>query len=510
MDEKAALDHVPRRCCGTPSRVIGIGSPRASLEANFACAPWLARSDSIAACRTHECRLIDAAIGMLRCGCARAPSLDDVEQSDAVLVLGEDVTNTAPMLALALRQSTLRREIDLTQAAAHPLVGRRGGARGVAAAARAAVYCHASRHEAGRRGHDTCIGRAPDDLVRLRFGRRLCTRRRRAACHGSVGRSAALVDTIAEDLYHAQRPLVVSGTGCGSEAVMRAAANIAWALCAAGRHTQLCFTVPECNSLGLGLLGGRSLADACRDRSRKARPIRSSCWKTICFGGRTPDWSSRCWRDAKHVIAIDHFEHATTAAADVVLPAATFAEADGTLVNYEGRAQRFFRVFVPQGDVQESWRWLRDMMTATGRAEAEAWTNLDQIICGLAETMPVFQSIREVAPRADFRIAGQKIPRQPHRYSGRTAMHAEVTFTNRGRPMIPIRRCPFPWRDTRGSRRRRWWRGVGPRLELGAVADQVSGRGGRAAPGRRFWPAADRAEPKWPAGLLRRSSRRRS
>ena len=31
------------------------------------------------------------------------------------------------------------------------------------------------------------------------------------------------------------------------------------------------------------------------------------------------------------------------------MPAGTFAESDGTLVNSEGRAQRFFQVFVPAG-----------------------------------------------------------------------------------------------------------------------------------------------------------------
>ena len=82
---------------------------------------------------------------------------------------------------------------------------------------------------------------------------------------------------------------------------------------------------------------------------------------------------------------IDHIEHATSAQADVVLPAATFAEADGTLVNNEGRAQRFFQVFVPKGeikgdikgdtshdipgDIQESWRWMRDIMVAGGRGD---------------------------------------------------------------------------------------------------------------------------------------------
>ena len=51
----------------------------------------------------------------------------------------------------------------------------------------------------------------------------------------------------------------------------------------------------------------------------------------------------------------------------IVLPAGTFAEAEGTLVSNEGRAQRFFQLLVPEGDIQESWRWLRDMLDASGR-----------------------------------------------------------------------------------------------------------------------------------------------
>ena len=33
--------------------------------------------------------------------------------------------------------------------------------------------------------------------------------------------------------------------------------------------------------------------------------------------------------------------------ADVMVPVATFAEADGTLISAEGRAQRFFQVYDP-------------------------------------------------------------------------------------------------------------------------------------------------------------------
>jgi NADH-quinone oxidoreductase subunit G len=45
----------------------------------------------------------------------------------------------------------------------------------------------------------------------------------------------------------------------------------------------------------------------------------------------------------------------------------------------------------------------------------------------MTSLLPVFALIKELAPDADFRIKGAKIPRQPHRYSGRTAMLANIS-----------------------------------------------------------------------------------
>ena len=48
-------------------------------------------------------------------------------------------------------------------------------------------------------------------------------------------------------------------------------------------------------------------------------------------------------------MVLDHLANQTTDKADLLLPAATFAESDGTLISNEGRAQRFFPVFAPAG-----------------------------------------------------------------------------------------------------------------------------------------------------------------
>ena len=180
------------------------------------------------------------------------------EQSDAVLVLGEDLTNTAPMLALAVRQLTLRREIELTKrlhihwwddAAVRDALQQRRGPLYIATPAATKLDDVATQ----------VYRAAPDELVRFAAAISYALDAAATRVENLSDGLAALVGKTAEALHHAQRPLIVSGTGCGSEALMRSAANVAWALCAAGRRTQLCFAAPECNSLGLGLLGGGEL-----------------------------------------------------------------------------------------------------------------------------------------------------------------------------------------------------------------------------------------------------------
>jgi NADH-quinone oxidoreductase subunit G len=58
-------------------------------------------------------------------------------------------------------------------------------------------------------------------------------------------------------------------------------------------------------------------------------------------------------------------------------------------------------------------------------------------LAALAETMPLFGPVIDIAPPADFRLVGQQIPRQPIRYSGRTAMQADVDVSEPKPPQDP-------------------------------------------------------------------------
>jgi NADH-quinone oxidoreductase subunit G len=431
------------------ARVIGIGSPRASLEANFALLTLVGRDRFFAGVSENDYRLASTTLDILQKGPARSASLADVGRCDAALVLGEDVTQTAPMLALALRQSTRRQPLkratklqiaEWDDAGVRNAIQQERGPLFIATAQATRLDDVATRtHRA-----------APDDLARLGFAVAQTLDPQAPAVAGLPDEVAALAKEIAAALKEAERPVVVSGAGCGSEAVLQAAANVAWALQRSGRPAELCLTTPECNSLGLALMGGGSL-DAAFEAARSGAASTVIILENDLYR-RADSAAIDAFIDAaKQVIVIDHTQGATTATADILLPAATFAEADGTLVNNEGRAQRFYSVMAPCDDIQESWRWLRDLMVAAGQSKAERWQTLDDIVADVAAMSPIFAPVASIAPPATFRVEGLKIARQPARFSGRTAMFANISVHEPQPPQDPDSALSFSMEGYQGQ-----------------------------------------------------------
>ncbi|MGW8323090.1 MAG: molybdopterin-dependent oxidoreductase, partial [Thermodesulfobacteriota bacterium] len=226
------------------------------------------------------------------------------------------------------------------------------------------------------------------------------------------------------------------GTGCGSAAVIHAAANVAWAFSGTERRAELCFTVPECNSMGLALMGGKSIEEAFAAASKGAVET-AIVLENDLYRRAEQGVVDAFLRNVPHLVVIDHIPTTSMTNAELVLPAATFAEADGSLVSNEGRVQRFFRVIPPQGEIRESWRWIRDAISHAGRPEGSRWGTFDDIVASIQQALPSFSRIGAAAPPATFRIAGMKIARQTHRRSGRTAEAAHMGIREQAAPKDP-------------------------------------------------------------------------
>jgi NADH-quinone oxidoreductase subunit G len=424
LDRAAALEHASRLL--RDSRyVIGIGSPRASLEANFALRALVGAERFNAGILTGEKRRLDQMLVRLRASAARSPSLADVEASDAILVLGEDLLNVAPRMALSVRQATRQRGYDIAASKGIPRWEDQAVRR-------------AAQHERSPLILATCTAStldeiasetyraAPDDLVRFACAVAHAISPRLPPVPGLDPRVALQVERAARALASARRPTIIGGPSLGSLALIDAAALVASALGGAERTVSLAFTAPECNSFGLALLGGAPLDDV-------VRPAAQGEIDTLVI--LENDLSRRMGREAAeallaqvpHVVVLDCLASPTSELAELVLPAATFAETEGTLVSREPRAQRFYRALEPAGEVRESWRWLRDLGVASGRLDPGAWQTLEDVTRAIAQAVPALTQIPGAAPPEEFRMAGGRIARAPNRYSGRTTMTANLS-----------------------------------------------------------------------------------
>ncbi len=379
-------------------RAIAIGSPRATVETNYALRKLVGADRFNCGLSERDSRLAATALNILRTTPAMIASLAEVERCDAALVLGEDVTNTAPMLALALRQTARQRPIaEALKLGVHRWDD--ANLRNVAQRDKGTIFIA------------TVDATKLDDIAAKTF-------------RGSPDDLPRLAEEAFETLRAADRPLIVAGTSLGSEALLTAADDVAARLAKAGKSPRIALVLPECNSLGLAMIGGGSLESA-------AESLRAGKADTLVIAEnditrRAPKaLVDELFRLARHVIVIDHTSSATSERAEIVLPAATFAECAGTLVNNEGRAQRYFQVFAPEGDIQAAWRWVQDS------------PGLDELLDSIERELPQFALIKAAAPAEDFRAVGQKIPRRPHRWTGHASNTANISVHEPKPPADP-------------------------------------------------------------------------
>ena len=415
-------------------KVVGIGSPRASLETNFALRELVGAANFCSGVSRSEQILLEKAAEILQTEGIYNPNLRDVEDADAVLILGEDITQTAARVALAVRQAAKTHAEDMAaklrtaEWLAEPVarIGQRE---------QSPIYIlSVTETKLDELAEGGCIA-TPNDIARLGFA--VAASIAGQPITGLADEAIEFAQSIAASLKAAKKPLIVTGTTLQEPALLEAAAQIVQNLGqyfasqdpAQQGHAGINIVVPEVNSMGLALLaqhGGalplEDLLDADFDvlviaENDLTRRIPKAQLQAILA-------------KAQQVIVLDHQATETAAHAHIVLPAASFAEGDGTVVSAEGRAQRYFQVFDATYydasiTIKDGWRWLHAIKAGLTNRPIE-WTVLDDVIEAIARSMPQLESIVDAAPNAGYRVQGLKVAREPRRYSGRTSMRANL------------------------------------------------------------------------------------
>ncbi len=410
----AALEILKGLQVGDASRrVVGVGSPRTSLEANFALRALVGEA--------NFCNGIDAADratnAVTRAALASnltVPTMRGVEQADAILIVGEDLTNHAPRLALSVRQAAHARATELAAAI------------GIPAWQDAAV-----RTLAQEQRHPVMILGAHSDRlddiasVKMRQTPASILETLAALSEGLAQRPrddelAGILDA----LLNAKRPLVITGNSLGDAAIASAALAFATKLRARVDETGFLCVPSEGNSLGVSSVEGGLTLEAVSEISKidalivvendLSRRLPPAVWQSL-------RGATEC------LIVIDAVDSATATGANLVFPAAAVPESEGTWINFEGRAQRSYATFVPAEPIQQSWAWLLAIARGIGNEALADIDGIYDLTAACAQALPELAGITGVAPDSDFRSKGARVARMPARSTGRTAMSANIS-----------------------------------------------------------------------------------
>ena len=396
--------------------VIGIGSPRASNEANFALRQLVGAANFYAGVDDREHRLNQQILELARDPAFHNPSIREIEQADAIIIVGEDLTNVAPRVALALRQSVRNKARELAASQNIPQ-WQDAAVRELAQHERSPLSIlssHATRLDdvASATLIDT-----PANLVQLAHAVANSIDSGAPAAVATDLAGTGQIGEIASQLAGASRPLVIAGSS-GSLEMLQAAANIARALATArDQAVDFCTLMPEVNSMGMALLAeadnslGVALKRLADGQASKLIVLENDLYR------RAPAANvDAALAQCESLLVLDQLPTATTDKADYVLPVTAFAEQEGTYVNYEGRAQLSYQVYRPETEARPAWLWLTP----------DEITRIDDLLSLCAGELARFGKLGEVLPDLEQFISSIKVPRMSHRASGRTAMRAHL------------------------------------------------------------------------------------
>ena len=342
---------------------IGIGSSQASLEDNFALQQLVGSENFNPGLDAQQETLLANHMTILNQW--QAPSLAQMEQADAIVILAEDVNNSAPRIALSIRQALLNNAREQAERFRVP---------GWQDAAVRALQPHHTVPLA-------ILGYGENDLTKQATINLVCDPKQAAeqgfllanllndrAPKPKVSKVAPQTLELLEILKLAKRPLIVTGWSANNPALLAAATNIRNALKVQNSESEnnqddamLCVVPPEANTLGLGLLiqdGYLSINSLNMDNeSTKNLPFEKT--NLLVLDHSSPAFEERLntWRhSSNNVVRLSQL--GSPSENEINLPVSSFSECSGSELNYQGLIQSHWPATKPSGQCLPGWQWL--------------------------------------------------------------------------------------------------------------------------------------------------------
>lgn len=447
---------------------IGIGSDRASFEANRLLKYLVGKENFSLGYTNQEMQLSLRHKQLL----AQYPqqSLAGIEnrvqhgngekEHDLVLIIGEVIEQSAPRLALTIRQVLRNSALDKADSIGvkHWQDSAVRTYAGNTSTPLFTLQAQPSEFDQNANGAlvlspqqiVSCVNRltqmlqddfsVSDSVVPIREQESVDTPSLEAAPLNNDSTAARSTNTedkflllLAHTLSQAKMPLIVTGLTLKSPELLVAVDELMACLSqkSHGFLPELTIIAPGCNSVGnLHFLNEQTLSiEQVIKRCASSGVSNSEASTSLLILEQdlvqlSKEQSQKLRSFCKTMIVLDHTSNELTQVADIILPVAAVSESNGHFVNFQGRLQRFSSVHIPVKPIMENWQWLGLLAKHLFNHQEVNLNNLSQLQSFFAkrgepwalQVLTCFSQQKEQSSKG--------IARQTPRASGRTAMMA--------------------------------------------------------------------------------------
>ncbi|MEE9345391.1 MAG: NADH-quinone oxidoreductase subunit NuoG [Methylococcales bacterium] len=386
------------------SSVLAVGSARTSLENNFALRQLVGKDNFYADCSQQVLRQIQVLSQCHQYGLLPSSSLQTLESSDTALLIGEDITQTAPRIALSLRQMTGN-------------AGKQKAAEmGIAAWQDAEVRNICQQLKSPLHiisSHATRLDDAAVNTLCLSPAQQVTLINEiDALLNNSIdaGVASRQARNIVKDLQTAKQPILVTGVHTDSEALLRATIQLGQTLYRLNSRTGFICALPQANSMGLALLTATEHnLDTALKKIEKSPPKTLILLETDLYRYCSEQLLEPLLNNIENIVVLDHLLTPTAQSADLLLPTTSFAEMHGSWVNYEGRVQAATSCFPAPDERRPGHLWFN------------AETDFHSLLIEVADCEAQLKSLPSLfTPQSE----GFHLARQTIRATGRAAVKA--------------------------------------------------------------------------------------
>ncbi len=421
ISSKQALTSLNKWLSEAGGSIVALGSSRSSIENNIAVKQLLQQhnsNDFYSDNSAQQLALQQQQINFYQQQKIAPCSLADLEKSDCVLVVGENIDVNAPRLALSLRQMVRNKGIKLAaNIGIAPWMDQ--AVRNVTQQSTSPLFMLSNQSSSLAdisRSQQAIPNTQQVNLLQLV----------KCILNGDVSdkndQQLPLAQEIANSLSQATNPAIIHGSS--SHGQLQSLLQDIYKILALKTRCLLHYIVPSANSLALAIIAKKShdldaMLAQIKHQPPKLLLILESDLSWLVGEPHAQSIYQEIFERIEHVVVLDHLLTDTAQMADLLLPSASSAEQQGCWLNSQGLLQLSQANLPPLALSQPSWLWCKQ---TDNQNSGTASQHYQQLLQDCAEQYPLLKTIIDyVQSPSIFKQARQSI-----RASGRTAINANI------------------------------------------------------------------------------------